>query len=116
MGLVFFNQIGVCAQECVHDEQCYGLKKCCSNGCGRVCLDASSDVLPSAGGADVMGGRGGDGARGGSGGGGSAGGSGGSGYGFGGGGGHNEEAMPENIVVGGSSLGEFEETMIFLGR
>ncbi|XP_056002705.1 nuclear receptor coactivator 6-like [Ostrea edulis] len=30
---------GVCQDECRTDGQCPGNRKCCSNGCGRVCLE-----------------------------------------------------------------------------
>ncbi|XP_055350538.1 perlwapin-like [Paramacrobiotus metropolitanus] len=30
---------GTCVIECASDAGCYGSTKCCSNGCGRVCLN-----------------------------------------------------------------------------
>ena len=30
--------VGTCAEECVNDMDCDGEAKCCSNGCGHVCL------------------------------------------------------------------------------
>ena len=34
------DSFGFCAQECSDDAHCAGSKKCCSNGCGHVCVDA----------------------------------------------------------------------------
>ena len=30
--------VGTCAEECEHDIDCSGDGKCCSNGCGHVCM------------------------------------------------------------------------------
>ncbi len=30
---------GICIQQCNDDGGCDGDKKCCSNGCGNVCVD-----------------------------------------------------------------------------
>ncbi|XP_077861467.1 uncharacterized protein LOC102803789 [Saccoglossus kowalevskii] len=38
--------VGICTQECNGDEHCDGDKKCCSNGCGRVCVDAEPLIKP----------------------------------------------------------------------
>jgi hypothetical protein len=32
------NQIGICEQECSSDADCSADLKCCSNGCGSVCV------------------------------------------------------------------------------
>ncbi|XP_070554198.1 balbiani ring protein 3-like isoform X2 [Ptychodera flava] len=32
------ESIGACVEECSNDEECDGDKKCCSNGCGHVCI------------------------------------------------------------------------------
>ena len=29
---------GTCAEECQRDQDCHGEGKCCSNGCGHVCM------------------------------------------------------------------------------
>ena len=31
---------GVCTLECIHDGDCSTNQKCCSNGCGHVCMEA----------------------------------------------------------------------------
>ena len=31
--------VGTCVDECVHDMDCGGTSKCCSNGCGHVCSE-----------------------------------------------------------------------------
>ena len=31
---------GTCVEECQHDMDCRGRSKCCSNGCGHVCMSA----------------------------------------------------------------------------
>ena len=31
--------IGTCVEECLHDADCDGGHKCCSNGCGHVCVE-----------------------------------------------------------------------------
>ena len=33
---------GICVQECDDDSGCSGDQKCCSNGCGRTCMDPIS--------------------------------------------------------------------------
>ena len=30
---------GICVTECVADENCPGKMKCCSNGCGKLCIE-----------------------------------------------------------------------------
>ncbi|XP_060554606.1 kielin/chordin-like protein isoform X3 [Ruditapes philippinarum] len=32
------NTAGICVNECNNDERCPGIQKCCSNGCGQVCM------------------------------------------------------------------------------
>ena len=34
---VDIHHVGFCASECSSDRDCQGNKKCCSNGCGRIC-------------------------------------------------------------------------------
>ena len=35
------GSFGTCVEECQHDIDCTGEgQKCCSNGCGHVCVDA----------------------------------------------------------------------------
>ncbi|XP_078000283.1 uncharacterized protein LOC144452853 isoform X2 [Glandiceps talaboti] len=34
--------VGICVQDCSNDGDCGGKTKCCSNGCGRVCMSAAS--------------------------------------------------------------------------
>ena len=29
---------GTCTEECQNDQDCHGEGKCCSNGCGHVCM------------------------------------------------------------------------------
>ena len=31
--------VGICIQECSNDQECPDAKKCCSNGCGHICVD-----------------------------------------------------------------------------
>ena len=31
--------IGTCVEECLQDADCDGGHKCCSNGCGHVCVE-----------------------------------------------------------------------------
>ena len=31
--------IGSCVEECQQDVHCHGTQKCCSNGCGHVCVE-----------------------------------------------------------------------------
>ena len=37
--------VGICSEECGNDAHCPGTKKCCSNGCGHVCIDAEEGEL-----------------------------------------------------------------------
>ena len=32
------GQVGICVEACSGDGDCKGAKKCCSNGCGHVCM------------------------------------------------------------------------------
>ena len=32
------GQVGTCVEACVGDGDCKGAAKCCSNGCGHVCM------------------------------------------------------------------------------
>ena len=32
--------VGICSNECENDAHCEGSSKCCSNGCGHVCVPA----------------------------------------------------------------------------
>ncbi|XP_043542001.1 waprin-Phi1-like, partial [Chiloscyllium plagiosum] len=32
------TRVGLCAELCTGDSDCEGNKKCCSNGCGHVCV------------------------------------------------------------------------------
>ena len=34
---VDIHHVGVCKSECSSDRDCRGDRKCCSNGCGRIC-------------------------------------------------------------------------------
>ena len=34
---VDIHHVGICKSECSSDRDCQGDKKCCSNGCGRIC-------------------------------------------------------------------------------
>ncbi|XP_063435862.1 uncharacterized protein LOC134716784 [Mytilus trossulus] len=36
------NTVGICVEECSRDYNCTGNQKCCSNGCGHVCMDPDS--------------------------------------------------------------------------
>ncbi len=33
------GMVGICVEACSEDTSCAGDKKCCSNGCGHVCMD-----------------------------------------------------------------------------
>ena len=33
------NVVGTCVEECKYDVECPEEQKCCSNGCGHVCMD-----------------------------------------------------------------------------
>ena len=37
--------VGTCVEECEHDHECGGRSKCCSNGCGHVCVEAVAGKL-----------------------------------------------------------------------
>lgn len=34
------DQVGVCVEKCSSDDKCPEHQKCCSNGCGHLCMDA----------------------------------------------------------------------------
>ena len=36
---------GICVNECENDANCAGSSKCCSNGCGKVCLTPEPSEL-----------------------------------------------------------------------
>lgn len=39
--------MGTCIDECIRDQDCGGINKCCFNGCGRICsLPAGSGDAP----------------------------------------------------------------------
>ncbi|XP_076093914.1 uncharacterized protein LOC143064737 [Mytilus galloprovincialis] len=38
------QMIGICVEECSSDDQCPMNKKCCYNGCGHTCTDASTQT------------------------------------------------------------------------
>ncbi|XP_072413092.1 WAP four-disulfide core domain protein 2-like [Chiloscyllium punctatum] len=38
---------GLCAELCTGDSDCVGNKKCCSNGCGHVCVSPRKVIDPS---------------------------------------------------------------------
>ena len=38
------GQMATCAEECTNDHSCTGNSKCCSNGCGHVCMDPISGM------------------------------------------------------------------------
>ncbi|CAH1785155.1 unnamed protein product, partial [Owenia fusiformis] len=33
------DSAGICTHECDKDDRCQGKKKCCSNGCGKICVN-----------------------------------------------------------------------------
>ncbi len=33
------GMVGACVEHCAHDMDCWGKRKCCSTGCGHVCLE-----------------------------------------------------------------------------
>ena len=35
---VDIHHVGMCKSECSSDRDCQGDKKCCGNGCGRICI------------------------------------------------------------------------------
>ncbi|VDI22128.1 Hypothetical predicted protein [Mytilus galloprovincialis] len=37
------HTVGICVEECSGDYNCTGDQKCCSNGCGHVCMDPDSN-------------------------------------------------------------------------
>ncbi|CAC5424796.1 unnamed protein product [Mytilus coruscus] len=41
------HTVGTCVEECSGDYNCTGNQKCCSNGCGHVCMDPSDSNIPS---------------------------------------------------------------------
>jgi hypothetical protein len=41
------NDTGICLQNCTYDKECAGNQKCCSNGCGHMCVEpVSKFILP----------------------------------------------------------------------
>ena len=38
--------VGICVQQCNTDESCTEFQKCCSNGCGTICVDPTPGTLP----------------------------------------------------------------------
>jgi len=36
---------GICLQNCTYDKECAGNQKCCSNGCGHMCVEPVSKVF-----------------------------------------------------------------------
>ena len=38
IGTLSEGQLGACADICARDSECPSLQKCCSNGCGHVCI------------------------------------------------------------------------------
>ncbi|PIK46710.1 putative neurogenic locus notch-like protein 1-like [Apostichopus japonicus] len=42
------GSMGACTEMCDHDGGCAANQKCCSNGCGHVCMDALKEVKPGA--------------------------------------------------------------------
>ncbi|XP_022088644.1 papilin-like [Acanthaster planci] len=40
--LVKGDTVGICVDECSSDSDCEAAQKCCSNGCGHVCMDADT--------------------------------------------------------------------------
>ncbi|XP_071965848.1 uncharacterized protein [Antedon mediterranea] len=36
--MVSSDTVGICAEMCSGDEDCFGVQKCCSNGCGHACV------------------------------------------------------------------------------
>ncbi|VDI22130.1 Hypothetical predicted protein [Mytilus galloprovincialis] len=41
------HTVGICVEECSGDYYCTGDQKCCSNGCGHVCMDPQSNNIHS---------------------------------------------------------------------
>ena len=39
------DTVGICLQNCTYDKECTGNQKCCSNGCGHVCVEPVSKVF-----------------------------------------------------------------------
>ena len=39
------NDTGICLQNCTYDKECAGNQKCCSNGCGHMCVEPVSKVF-----------------------------------------------------------------------
>lgn len=43
---VDMHHVGICKSECSSDRDCQGERKCCSNGCGRVCSAPAREGTP----------------------------------------------------------------------
>ncbi|XP_041367121.1 uncharacterized protein LOC121381825 [Gigantopelta aegis] len=41
------DSVGTCQKTCRNDTSCDGAKKCCSNNCGRVCMNPVTDQNPN---------------------------------------------------------------------
>ncbi|KAK7878628.1 hypothetical protein WMY93_030464 [Mugilogobius chulae] len=41
-----FGGFGICLRGCTSDDDCRGDHKCCSNGCGMVCMEPMRDTRP----------------------------------------------------------------------
>ena len=39
------GSVGTCYEECQNDGDCAGDSKCCSNGCGHVCMNPEGNIL-----------------------------------------------------------------------
>lgn len=39
------DTVGICLQNCTYDKECTGNQKCCSTGCGHVCVEPVSKVF-----------------------------------------------------------------------
>lgn len=36
------DSFGICVEQCSNDDDCTPTQKCCSNGCGHVCVEAEN--------------------------------------------------------------------------
>ena len=39
--------VGLCGEFCSNDYNCTGTEKCCSNGCGHICVEAEPGINKS---------------------------------------------------------------------